>query len=133
MTPDALQTILTDNFAPWVQALDLRITDSTGGVTLRMPVTGDIARVGGIVCGQALATLADTAMVLAGVAHAGELKLFATTNLDLQFLSAGKGTAILCRAEITRAGKAMVFARAEMTEENSSKTVATATATFYCP
>jgi acyl-coenzyme A thioesterase PaaI-like protein len=41
------------------------------------------------------------------------------------------GSAILCRAQVVRAGKALVFARAEMSEEDSGKLVATATASFF--
>lgn len=129
-----IQAILDENFANWVRALDLTVTQaSPEGVELRMPLADHLARVGGIVSGQALAALADTAMVLAAVAHAGEMKLFATTDLHSQFLRPGAGSAILCRAEVVRAGKALVFARAEMREESSDKLVSTATATFYAP
>lgn len=134
MTPQDAQDLLNANFAPWVLALDLSVTriDPTHAL-IRMPLTDQLARMGGIVSGQALAALADTSMVLATIAHQGAFKPFATTNLDTQFLRPGVGTAILCRAEVVRAGRALVFARAEMSEETSSKLVATATATFYVP
>ena len=132
MTPADIQSILDDNFAPWVKALQIEVLETGPGESLfRMPLGPHIARVGGIVSGQALAALADTCMVLAAIAQAGELRLFATTNLDTQFLRPGVGRAILCRAIIVRAGKAMVFARAEMTEEDSGKPVAAATATLF--
>lgn len=132
MTPETAQTILEDNFADWVRALDLTILeiDSTHAL-LRMPLGDHLARVGGIVSGQALASLADTAMVFAAIGHAGEMKMFATTDLHTQFLRPGRGSAILCQAMVVRSGKALVFARAEMTEEDSGKMVATATATFF--
>jgi acyl-coenzyme A thioesterase PaaI-like protein len=72
-------------------------------------------------------------MVLSAVAHAGAFKPFATTDLHTQFLRPGAGSAILCRAHVVRAGKALVFAQAEMSEETSGKLVATATATFFAP
>lgn len=134
MTVNDAQTLLEENFADWVRALDLTVTQFTPeGAALRMPLAPHLARVGGIVSGQALAALADTAMVLAAVAHAGEMRMFATTDLHTQFLRPGVGIAILCEAQITRAGKALVFAKAEMREEDSGKMVATATATFYAP
>lgn len=134
MTPDALQTILEENFADWVRALNPEVTEAdTTHVTLRMALGPHLARVGGIVSGQALAALADTAMVLSAVAHVQEFRPFATTDLHTQFLRPGRGSAILCRAEVVRAGRALVFARAVMTEEDSGKTVATATATFFAP
>lgn len=134
MTPETAQTILTENFAEWVRALDLTVTAiDADHALIRMPLGAHLARVGGIVSGQALAALADTTMVLAAIAHTGAFKPFATTDLHTQFLRPGVGSAILCRAEIVRAGKALVFARADMTEEDSGKIVATATATFYAP
>ncbi len=134
MTPNDIQNILDENFAPWVKALDIETVEVAQDESLfRMPLSDHLARVGGIVSGQALAALADTTMVLAAIAHAGELKLFATTNLDTQFLRPGVGSAILCKAIIVRSGKALVFTRAEMREETSGKLVATATATLYAP
>lgn len=134
MTPDRLQTILSENFAQWVRDLDLTVMEAdTTHVLMRMPLGEHLARVGGIVSGQALAALADTTMVLAAVAHTGEFKPFATTDLHTQFMRPGRGSAILCRAQIVRAGKALVFARAEMTGADDGKTVATATATFFAP
>lgn len=132
MTPADLDTIFADNFAPWVKALDIStVSVDDGASTFRMPLTPDLARVGGIVSGQALAALADTCMVLAAIAQAGKMIPFATTNLDTQFLRPGVGTAILCRASVVRAGRAMVFMHADMTEETSGKIVATATATLF--
>lgn len=132
MTPEIAQDILAENFADWVQALDLTVVAiDLDHALLRMPLSGHLARVGGIVSGQALAALADTAMVFAAIAHTGNARNFSTTDLHTQFLRPGVGTAILCRAEVVRAGKALIFARAEMTEETGGKIVATATATFY--
>lgn len=134
MTPDDAQKILQDNFADWVLALNPEVTEFEPSHTVvRMPLGDHLARVGGIVSGQALAALADTTMVLSAIAHLGEFKLFATTDLHTQFLRPGVGTAILCRAEVVRAGRALIFTRAIMSEESSGKPVATATATFYCP
>lgn len=134
MTTEDLQQFLGDNFADWVQALDLTVTEaSPEAVVLRMPLAPHLARVGGIVSGQALAALADTAMVLAAIAHTGQARPFATTDLHTQFLRPGVGGAILCRAEVIRAGKSLVFARAVMTGAESGKEVAVATATFFAP
>lgn len=131
--PDAAQAqaFLEENFAPWVLALEPRVTriDTTGAV-LRIPVTKDIQRTGGIVSGQTLATLADTAMVLACGGAVGELIPVGTVTLDTQFLRPASGTHIDAEAEITRAGRGMIFARCTLIAQPSGKPVATATATF---
>lgn len=124
--------ILEEGFAPWVRALDIRF-DAMGpdSATLSIPITPEIARIGGIVCGQALATLADTAMVFACFAQLGAPRPIATTNLDTQFLRAGTGARVRCEARVVRAGKALIFARADLFAEPDDKLVATATATFF--
>jgi len=128
------QALLDENFAPWVLALEPRVVSvAEGRAALRIPLNDNVARVGGIVSGQALAALADTSMVIAACAQFGEFRPVATTNLDTQFLRPGTGESVLCEAEIVRAGKALLFARATLTAEPSGKLVATATATFFAP
>lgn len=132
MTPQDAHELLEKYFADWVRALDPQVEEvGADHVVVRMPIGPHLIRVGGIVSGQALAALADTAMVLAAVANAGGFRPFATTDLHTQFLRPGTGSAIHCRAEVVRAGKALVFTRAEMSEADSGKLVATATASFY--
>ena len=121
-------------FADWVRALEPRVDAlACTGAVLSMPVTDRIARVGGIVSGQALATLADTAMVIACAGHFRGFRPVATTNLDVQFLRPASGERICCTAAIVRAGKSLIFARATLIAEPSGKDVAAATATFAVP
>ncbi|TMV14859.1 PaaI family thioesterase [Arenibacterium halophilum] len=132
MTPAQLQDILDQNFAEWVRALDMRVISANPDLTVVDMQNGPaLRRVGGIVSGQALAALADTAMVLAAIANAGEMRLFATTDLHTQFLRPGVAPVIRCNARIIRAGKALVFVRADMTDGEDGKPVATAMASFY--
>ncbi|MEL7090765.1 MAG: PaaI family thioesterase [Pseudomonadota bacterium] len=131
MEPDSVQRFLDENFAPWVRALRPEVSAvSATGVTLDIPVTDDIARTGGIVSGQAMATLADTAMVLACGAQRGEMVPVATVTLDTQFLRPGTGDTLRAEAEIVRAGRALIFARCTLTTLPGGKPVAVATATF---
>ncbi len=134
MTPEEANAILAENFADWVRALAPEITQiGESGATLEIPVTPAIARVGGIVSGQALATLADTAMVFACIGHLGRLELVSTVTLDTQFLRPAAGDLVRARAEVTRAGRAMIFARCELISLPAAKPVALATATFARP
>ena len=134
LTTAQAQTFLEENFAEWVRALDLTVTSiGPQGATLHMPITPALARVGGIVSGQALAALADTAMVFACAGQMGAFRPVATTNLDTQFLRPGTGDVVRCEAEIQRAGKALIFTRATLIAEPSQKPIAAATATFFVP
>ncbi|WGW03705.1 PaaI family thioesterase [Tropicibacter oceani] len=134
VTTQTAQRLLAENFADWVQALSPQVTriDAEGAV-LEIPVTAAIARVGGIVCGQALATLADTSMVFACAGKLGEFKLVATTNLETRFLSAARGDTIRCEARVIRAGRALIFAEALLSSLPEGKPVAAASATFFLP
>ncbi len=134
MTPARAHQFLDENFAPWVRALDLTVIEIGRSCTItRMPLSPHLARVGGIVSGQALVAMADTTMALATAGHFGEFRPVATTNLESRFLRPGVGDAVVCRADIVRAGKAMIFTRAEMIALPSDKAIATATATFFLP
>lgn len=128
------QRLLDENFAPWVLALAPQITAiSADMAVLEIPITPEIARVGGIVCGQALAALADTSMVFACAGHLGEFTPVATTNLETRFLSAAKGDSIRCEARVIRAGRSLIFAEARLTSQPLGRDVAAASATFFKP
>jgi uncharacterized protein (TIGR00369 family) len=131
MTPETANTILEQAFAVWVKSLGLTVTEiGAQGVTMTMPISPDINRMGDIVCGQALAALADTAMVFACFGHLDKVEPVGTVTLDTQFLRPATGDSIRAEAEVTRAGKSMIFTRCTLIAEPSGKAVAMATATF---
>ncbi|WP_298678151.1 PaaI family thioesterase [uncultured Lentibacter sp.] len=133
-TSQDAQAIFDQGFAPWVRALALTITDiSPTSATLHMPITSELTRMGDVLSGQALAALADTAMVFACAGLFGKMRPVATTNLELQFLRPGLGEAIICTAQIVKPGRSLIFTRASLCAAPSGKEVATATATFHLP
>ncbi|MFK7837952.1 MAG: PaaI family thioesterase [Sulfitobacter sp.] len=131
MTPQTAQTILQDAFAPWVRALQPTISEiGPHRCVMTIPITAEINRIGDIVSGQALAALADTAMVFACFGHLDAVEPVGTVTLDTQFLRPATGDAVRAEAEVTRAGKSMIFTRATLYAEPSEKPVALVTATF---
>ena len=131
-TPEKAQKFLSDAFAGWIQDLNLTVTEIDIDVAvLTMPITPHLTRMGGIICGQSLASMADTAMVMATAAHYGEPRPVATTTLDTHFLRPGVGDTVQCTARIVRAGRSLLLAQAKMIALPSSKEIATATATFF--
>jgi uncharacterized protein (TIGR00369 family) len=126
--------LLEENFAPWVLRLQPKVTEITPlQAILEIPVEPAVARVGGIVCGQALSALADTAMVFACAGHLGAFTLVATTNLETRFLSAAKGDTVRCTARVIRGGRSLIFAEARLVRLPDGKDVAAASATFFKP
>ena len=134
ITIEAAQAFLKDNFAKWILDMGIEVIDmSDDGATLDIPVTPHIERVGGIVCGQALSSLADTAMVFACFSAMDGFKPVATTNLETRFLSGAKGERITCAARVIKQGRSLIFCEATLTAMPSARAVASASATFFVP
>jgi uncharacterized protein (TIGR00369 family) len=132
---DDAGAMLAANFAEWVQALDLSVVATAAdSATLRMPFHPRLHRVGGIVSGQALMALADTAMVLACCTAVGEFRPMATVDVHTTFLRPATDTAILATATVLRLGRTMAFAEVRLvTEAAPHRLVATATGNYVVP
>src|SRR4029078_10684097 len=79
--------ILADNFAAWVLATGITAEAAgTDSATFRIPFSAQLFRVGGIMCGQALLTGADTAMVIALAAASGGFKPCTTVDLTIHYM-----------------------------------------------
>jgi uncharacterized protein (TIGR00369 family) len=131
MSTDTLQAALADLFAPWVQALNLRVESfETGVVTLRLPQSGQLSRVGGMLCGQAMMAAADTAMVLALISHFGSFRPCTTVQMASSFLKPLSGQDALIEARVLRAGKALAFGEIDLRGADDGKSVCRATTTY---
>ncbi|MBP6406319.1 MAG: PaaI family thioesterase [Ramlibacter sp.] len=131
ITPQTLQPALAEYFAPWVQALNLQV-DSTDAdsVTLRLPQSDQLSRVGGMLCGQAMMAAADTAMVLALIRHFGEFRPCTTVQLNTSFLKPLSGQDALVQARVIRAGKSLAFGEIDIRGATDDKSACRATTTY---
>jgi len=128
---DQLQQALADLFAPWVQALNLRVESlQADGVTLRLPQSDRLSRVGGMLCGQAMMAAADTAMVLALMRHFGEFRPCSTVQLSSTFMKPLSGQDALVTARVLRVGKSMAFGEIDLAGANDGKSVFRASTTY---
>jgi len=131
VTTDTLRQALADWFAPWVQALGLTVEGfSDGEVTLRLPHNDRLSRVGGMVCGQALMSAADTAMVLAIVTRLGNQRPMTTVQLNTSFLKPLSNQDALVTARIIRAGKSLVFGEIDICGAHDGQSVCRASTTY---
>ena len=131
MTADQLQSALPEYFAPWVQALGLRVQAfDADSVTLRLPQSDQLSRVGGMRCGQALMAAADTAMVLALINHAGQFRPCTTVQMNSSFLRPLSGQDALVQARIGRAGKALAFGEIDIRGADDGKSACRASTTY---
>ncbi len=126
-----LQTALGELFAPWVQALGLRVEEASEScVVLRLPTSEQLARAGGMLCGQAMMAAADTAMVLALIQHFGEFRPCTTVQLSTSFLRPLSAQDALVEARVLRAGKALAFGEIELRGADDGKSVCRASTTY---
>ena len=131
LTREALQQSVTDLFAPWVQALNLKVeTWGPGEVTLRLPQSDQLSRIGGVLCGQAMMAAADTAMVLAVIAHFGAFRPCSTVQLSSSFLKPLLLQDALVTATVLRAGKSMVFGEIDVRGAQDGKSVCRTSTTY---
>jgi len=128
---DALQSALGAYFAPWVQALQLQVVACDADkVTVRLPCTDQLARVGGMVCGQAMMAAADTCMVLALINHLGAFRPCTTVQLNTSFLKPLSGQDGLIEARVLRSGKALAFGEIDIRGADDGKSVCRTTTTY---
>ncbi len=131
LTTDALQQLLSDWFAPWVQALGLRVESfADGEVTLRLPQNEQLSRVGGMLCGQAMMSAADTAMVLAIVTQLGPQRPMTTVQQNTSFLKPLSGQDARVTARVVRAGKSLVFGEIDICGATDGRSVCRASTTY---
>jgi uncharacterized protein (TIGR00369 family) len=134
--------VLGDVFAPWVQDLGLSIgsveyapppgaaADWQPGAILRMPFSERLCRHGGIVCGQALMALADTAMVIAILSANRGYRPMTTVDQTTHFMRAATSSDVLADARVVRLGRTMSFGRVTLSSATDHKPVAMVSSAF---
>ena len=134
--------VLGDVFAPWVQDLGLSVSgiefappagaaaDWQPGAILRMAFSERLCRHGGIVCGQALMALADTAMVIANLCANRGYRPMTTVDQTTHFMRAATKSDVIADARVVRLGRTMSFGRVTLSSAADNKPVAMVTSAF---
>ena len=131
MNVDVLQSALAEYFAPWVQALGLKVEQfDADSVTLRLPHSPALTRVGGILSGQAMMAAADTAMALALVNRFDGFRPCTTVQMNTSFLKPLSNQDALVQARLLRTGKALAFGEIDIRGADDGKSVSRASATY---
>ena len=111
----------------WVQALDLSVEEiGADGAILRMRFSERLCRDNGGVCGQAIASLADTAMVFAVSAASGGYRPMTTVDQTVHFLRPIANADALAVARVLRLGRSMAFGQVTIVAEGDARPAATA-------
>jgi uncharacterized protein (TIGR00369 family) len=131
MRTELFKAALADFFAPWVQQLALKVESfDADSVTLRLPQSTELSRIGGMLCGQAMMAAADTAMVLALVNHFGEFRQCTTVQMNTTFLRPLSNQDALVQARLVRAGKSLAFGEIDIRGADDGKSVSRASVTY---
>jgi uncharacterized protein (TIGR00369 family) len=131
MEKATLQSALAEYFAPWVQALGLKVeTFDADSVTLRLPQNAELSRVGGMLCGQAMMAAADTAMVLALINQFGQFRPCTTVQMNTSFLKPLSNQDAVIQARVLRAGKSLAFGEIDVRGAEDGKSVCRAAVTY---
>lgn len=132
MDAAALQATLDGLAADYVKQLGLRVeTVEPGRVTLKLPVSPGLVHGGGVLCGQAIMSAADTAMLLAMIAQLGSFRPMTTVQLQTSFVRpvAKDVSHVTIVARVLRPGKSLSYGDVEFTTPDG-KLAAHATTTY---
>ncbi len=125
------QEILAANFAGWVLDLGLTVESvADGAATLRLPYSERLVRVGGTICGQALMSAADTAMVIALSGTFGGFRPVTTVSQNVTFMRPIAQQDVLVEARVIRAGKTLAFGEITLRGAKDDRPAAHATTTY---
>lgn len=139
---DDARQVLQEAVAPWVLDLGLSITtfetspqagsgdDWQPGAILRMQFSERLCRSGGVICGQSLMALADTAMVIAILAANRGFRPMTTVDQTTHFMRAASSSDVLADARVVRLGRTMSFGRVTLSTVTDSKPVAMVSSAF---
>ena len=131
LSVDEVKSLAGKVFAPWVKELGLEPVsfDASGG-NFRLPDDRALVHIGNVVCGQAIASAADTAIVYVLTALNGRLRMFTTVDFTTHFLRPIPPGEVDTRVEVLSNGKRMAYLRVDFRAAGSEKLAATVTSTF---
>ena len=126
-----IKSILSELFAPMIQALEIApVAISNSGARFEVPATDFVMRTGDIVCGQALASIADTVGVLTLIAHNRDERQMTTVELTTHFMRPVSKGMMEVETTILANGKRMATVRTDIRQAGSEKIAASTTCAF---
>jgi uncharacterized protein (TIGR00369 family) len=131
LTVEQANQILEQNFAAWV--LDLRPKVEAvekSSARLRVPYSERLVRVGGTICGQALMSFADTAMVIAVSAASGGFRPMTTVGQTISFMRPVANADVVAEARVLRLGKTLAFGEVDLRAADRDDLAAHVTTTY---
>ncbi|EKF43437.1 PaaI family thioesterase [Nitratireductor indicus] len=118
-------------FAPWIAALGIEaLSADDGGGDFLLPENRDLAHAGGVICGQATASAADTCAVAAIAAANGRFRPCTTVDMTTHFIRPLKPGPVSIRVDLLSNGRRMAYLRVEMRAKGDPRLAFTATGAY---
>lgn len=128
---DGLKKLHNEAFAPMVQQMGIETVEITDrGARFHIPATEYIMRTGDIVCGQAIASIADTVGVMTLFAHNEEERIMMTVDMTTHFMRPLAKGMLEAEAFILSNGRRMANVRIEIRQEGSEKIAGSTTCAY---
>ena len=125
------QDLLSSVTAPWIQDLDLQIISiSELKCKFILNYSEKLVRAGNIICGQAIVSAADTAMIVAVISAIGKYQEITTVDISCKYLRPllrGGGS---IETEILKLGQRLVVGRITIKDIQSNKAAAEISCTY---
>lgn len=127
----AARAFLADAYAPWILDLNIEIVaiTATGG-RFRLPENPRLSRDIGVVCGQAIASVADTVGVIGVLGANGTFRSITTVDFSCNFMRPLKTGDVDITVEALRIGRRMATAQAYFYQAGDERLAATALCTY---
>ena len=130
-TVEVAESLLRENFAPWIQDLNIGFDMlADGQAILRVPVSTKLNREGGTICGQAIMSVADTAMVFAISSALDSFAPMTTVSQSSSFLRPVADKDLIAHASVKKLGRTIVYGEINVYTDSPDKSVAHITSTY---
>ncbi len=125
------QNFLDHVTASWVRDLGIKVLD-VGKTFCEFSLKHNdrLVRSGGVVCGQAIVSAADTVMIVAVTAAVGGFEQITTVDISCKFLRPLLGQGALIQTEMIKVGKSLVVGRVIVLDNQSKKAAAEISCTY---
>ena len=125
------QNMLSSVTAPWVQDLDLQINSiSELKCKFTLNYSEKLVRAGNIICGQAIVSAADTAMIVAVISAIGKHQEITTVDISCKYLRPLLRQGGSIETEILKLGQRLVVGRIAITDIETNKLAAEISCTY---
>jgi uncharacterized protein (TIGR00369 family) len=112
--------------AGFTHAMDFQLQEVEHGIcAIRMPVGQPHLQQHGLIHGGVLAALADEAAGLAATTVIAAEQLVLTVELKVNFLRPAASSPVICRGEVIRAGRQLIFTEARTYQEEDNRLLLT--------